>query len=145
MKRSLTTRIYNLRKNGRFPNSSTLSHKVINYLVKSFSYAIAQNKGNPKDIRTAIYCIVPHAFGDHTDCNVSWCRYKDDPVTYEHKIRPHGKDLFGGKLKSALTTIFNDYCTETVAEKLGPFTNSQTNEALNSTKNRFYIWRQRKW
>ena len=48
MKRSLTTRLYNLRQHGKFPNSSTLSQKVINYLVKCFSYSIAQNKGNPK-------------------------------------------------------------------------------------------------
>ena len=42
MKRSLTTRLY---------NSSTLSQKVINYLVKYFSYAITQNKGNSIEIK----------------------------------------------------------------------------------------------
>ena len=144
MKRSLTTRLYNLRQNGRFPNSSTLSQKVINYLVRCFSYAIAQNKGNQQEIQKAIACIVPHAFGNHTNCHITWCRYKDNPTNYTHKILPYGKDLFSEELKSALTTIFSDYSTETVAEKLAPFSNSQRNEALNSVvrsknpKIRFY-------
>jgi hypothetical protein len=47
-------------------------------LVKCFSYAIAQNKGKPEEIKKAIECIVPHAFGDHTKCNISWCGYKRD-------------------------------------------------------------------
>lgn len=143
-KRSLTTRLYNLKETARFPNSSTLSKKVINYLVKCFSYAIAQNKGNPQGILSTIKCIVPHAFGNHTDCSIGWCGYKDDPLTYKHKMLPYGRDLFGEKLKSSLEAIFNDYCTETVATKLAPFTNSQRNEALNSVigsknpKIRFY-------
>ena len=45
-KRSLTTtRLYNLSQRGKFVNSSTLSQKVINYLVKCFSYSVSQNKG----------------------------------------------------------------------------------------------------
>ena len=44
-KRSLTTRLYNLSQRAKFPNSSVLSQKVINYLVKCFAYGIAQNKG----------------------------------------------------------------------------------------------------
>ena len=43
MKRSLTTRLYNLNQRGKFSDSSILSQKVINYLVKCFSYCIAQN------------------------------------------------------------------------------------------------------
>ena len=37
MKRSLTTRLYNLSQHGKFDNCSPLSQKVINYLVKCFS------------------------------------------------------------------------------------------------------------
>ena len=48
MKRSLTTRLYNLGQNQKFDNYSPLSQKVINYLVKCFPYAIAQNKGDFK-------------------------------------------------------------------------------------------------
>ena len=42
-KRSLTTRLYNLSQHGKFVNSSTLSQKVINYLVKCFAYSVSQN------------------------------------------------------------------------------------------------------
>ena len=34
MKRSITTRLYSLIQHEKYPNSSILSHKVINYLVK---------------------------------------------------------------------------------------------------------------
>ena len=110
---------------------SPLSQKVINYLVKCFSYATAQNKGDSKGIQAAIKSIVPHAFGNHSKCD-SWCKFKSNPATYRHKDLPHGKELHGEKLQSALTNIFNDYCTDALAEKLAPMTNSQRNEALNS-------------
>ena len=118
MKRSLTTRLYNLKQSAKFPDSSTLSTKVINYLVKCFSYAITQNKGNPKEIEKTIKCIVSHAFGNHADCDTSWCGYKDELTNYKHKTLPYGKDLFGDSLKNALHNIFNDYCTETVVNKI---------------------------
>ena len=132
MKRSLTTRLYNLAQNKKIDNCSPLSHKVINYLVKCFSYATAQNKGNSKRIQAAVRSIVPHAFGDHSNCVGSWRGFKNDPISYRHKDLPYGKDLYGEKLQSALNNIFNDYCTNAVAEKLAPMTNSQRNEALNS-------------
>ena len=144
MKRSLTTRLYNLSQNEKFDNCSPLSQKVINYLVKCFSYATAQNKGDPKGIQAAIKSIVPHAFGDHSNCETSWCKFKSNPGTYKHKELPYGKDLHGKKLELELNNIFNDYSTDAVAEKLAPLTNSQRNEALNSVigsknpKIRFY-------
>ena len=100
--------------------------------MKCFSYATAQNKGDSKGIQAAVRSIVPHAFGDHSNCVGSWCGFKNDPVSYRHKDLPYGKDLYGEKLQSALNNIFNDYCTNAVAEKLAPMTNSQRNEALNS-------------
>ncbi|XP_068732248.1 uncharacterized protein [Montipora capricornis] len=144
MKRSLTTRLYYLSHNTKFANSSILSQKVINYVVKCFSYGVAQNKGNAKAIQKAINCIVPHAFGDHKNCDNKWCRFMQDPASYKHHDLPYGKDLFGDKLRSALENIFSDYCTDAVADKLAPMTNSQRNETLNSVvgsknpKIRFY-------
>ncbi|XP_068674351.1 uncharacterized protein [Montipora foliosa] len=144
MKRFLTTRFYNLSQNAKFDNCSPPSQKVINHLVKCFSYAIAQNKGDSKGIQAALRCIVPHAFGDYCNCAVTWCGFKTDPASYKHKELPYGKDLHGEKLQSALNNIFKDYCTDAVAEKLAPMTNSQRNETLNSVvgsknpKIRFY-------
>ena len=125
MKRSLTTHPYNL-KNARFPNSSTLSQKVIIYLVKCFSYAMVQNKGNQEEIKKAIECIVPHALGDHTECNSSWCGYKSDLTNYKHKTFPHGEDQFGESLKNALNIISG----ETVFNKVAPCP-TETHETLN--------------
>jgi uncharacterized protein (DUF2164 family) len=42
------------------------------------------------------------------------------------------EDIFDKEIKSSLVTEFSDYLTETVAEKLTPFTNSQRNEDLDS-------------
>ena len=132
-KRSLTTRLYNLAQRGKFTNSSALSQKVINYLVKCFSYCVTQNKGNPLALQTALKSIVPHAFGDHSTCNESWCRAKQDPQNYKHSDLPYGKDLFGAELRSSVQSIFDEYCTDLVVQKLAPAANSQRNEALNST------------
>ena len=131
-KRSLTTRLYNLSQRSKFPNCSILSQKVINYLVKCFAYCIAQNKGNHSNMKTAMQNIVPHAFGDHRDCAESWCGFKKDPVNYNHRDLPYGKDLHGEKLKSALISLFGEYSTDTVIKKLVPAANSQCNESLNS-------------
>lgn len=109
MKKSLTTRLYNLSQNAKFPDSSILLQKVINYLVKCFSYGVAQNKGNARAIKATINCIVPHAFGDHKNCDNKWCKFKQDAASYKHHDLPYGKDLFGDKLRSALENIFGDY------------------------------------
>ena len=94
---------------------------------------------------TANKSIVPHAFGDHSNCETRWCKFKSNPATYKHKELPYRKDLHGKKLQLALINIFNGSdSTNGVAEKLAPLTNSQRNEALNSVieskdpKIRFY-------
>ncbi|KAL9956925.1 hypothetical protein ACROYT_G038486 [Oculina patagonica] len=137
-KRSLTTRLYNLSQRGKFPNSSVLSQKVINYLVKCFTYCVAQNKGDAANMKIAIQSIVPHAFGNHTGCRETWCRHKKDPSNYNHRDLPYGKDLEGDSLQSALKSLFGEYSTGIVISKLAPAANSQRNECLNSvvgTKN----------
>ena len=54
IKRSLSTRLYNLSQRMKFPNSSILSQKVINYLIKCFSYCIQQNKGNKSELSKSL-------------------------------------------------------------------------------------------
>jgi len=143
-KRSLTTRLYNLSQRGKFLNSSTLSQKVINYLVKCFSYSISQNKGNPSALQKSLKSIVPHSFGNHENCHESWCGAKKDLINYKHSDLPYGKDLYGDDLRKALERIFDEYYTDIVVAKLSPGANSQRNEAINSVigsknpKIRFY-------
>ena len=75
---------------------------------------------------------------------VHWCKFNDNPTTYRHKDLPHGKDLFGEKLKEILTELFGEYYTDTVISKLAPCANSQRNESLNNVvdaknpKTRYY-------
>ncbi|XP_022808639.1 uncharacterized protein LOC111345620, partial [Stylophora pistillata] len=131
-KRSITTRFYNLSQRGKFVNSSALSQKVVNYLVKCFTYGVSQNRGNPSALQKSLKGILPHSFGNHTNCNESWCGAKKDPINYKHSDLPYGKDLYGDDLRKALERIFDEYCTDVVVAKLSPGANSQRNEALNS-------------
>jgi DNA polymerase III epsilon subunit-like protein len=144
IKRSLTTRLYNLSKSNTFVNCSSLSQKVINYLVKCFSISVNQGKGDSKSIQTSLKSIVPHAFGNHDTCSDEWCGYKQDPIEYRHTHLPYGKDLHGDCLYNALVELFSQYYSDAVVEKLAPVANSQRNESLNSVvgskapKIRFY-------
>lgn len=131
-KRSLTTWLYNLSQRGKFVNSSTLSQNVINYLVKCFTYSVSQNKGNPSALQKSLQSILPHSYGNHKNCNESWCGAKKDPTNYKHSDLPYGKDLYSDDLRKALEKIFDEYCTDIVVAKLSPGANSQRNEALNS-------------
>ena len=133
IKRSLGTRLYNLSQRVKFPDSSSLSQKVINYLQKCFSYCIHQNKNNPSQLSKEIKAIIPHAFGDHSKCSPMWCRFHEGPLGYTHHELPYGKDLHGEQLKSALESIMSDYTTDVVLSKLAPCLNSQRNESLNRT------------
>lgn len=132
-KRSLNTRLYNLSQHQKFPNSSVLSQKVVNYLVKCFAYCVHQHKNQPEELAKAIQCIVPHAFGDHNKCDVLWCRYKQNPAEYTHHELTYGKDLHGSSLQQALQDLFSEYASTTVASKLAPCLDSQRNESLNGT------------
>ena len=132
IKRSLTTLLYNLSQQSKFANCSIMSQKVINYLVKCFTYCIAQNKGNHPKMKTGMQNIVPHAFGEHHGCDESWCGSKKDPENYNHKDLPYGKDLHGDNLNSALTSLFGEYSIDTVIRKLVFAAYSQRNESRNS-------------
>ena len=100
---------------------------------KVISYAISQNVGHPQNLKTSLNCIVPHAFGNHSLCNPSWCGYKQSPCGYKHSDLPYGKDLDGEPLQKALTELMSEDTTDVVINKLSPGANSQRNESLNNT------------
>ena len=106
---------------------------MISYFAKCFSYAISQNAGNSDALKASLNCIVPHAFGDHRLCDISWCGYKKSPSTCKHTDLPHGKDLIGEPLKNTLTSLFSEYATDIVVNELSLYANSQRNESINST------------
>lgn len=107
-----------------------LSDKVIDYLQKCFGFTTTQNENYPDGIRKSLKAIIPHAFGDHSICSISWCKYLQDSVSYHHSTLLHGKDLEGEDSKD-LQEIMEVYCQN--AEKLAPLGSSQANEALNNT------------
>ena len=115
-RRSLNTRLYNLRDLFKGSNCSILSPKVINYITKCFSFCVSQNMGDPESLKQGLKNIIPHAFGEHTCCNVSWCGFKQNPVAYKHTDLPNGKDLFGDSLKKALSDILDEYSTDIVTQ-----------------------------
>ena len=86
VKRSLNTRLYNLKDRFKGSNCSILSPKVINYLTKCFSYCINKNVGDSEFLKQGLKNIIPHAFGEHTCCNISWCGYKQNPAGYKHRL-----------------------------------------------------------
>ena len=108
-----------------------LSAKAIQYLQRCFTYAFKQNKDDPTGVKTSLRAIIPHAFGDHSNCNDSCCGYLKDPNNYKHNTLPYGKDLEGDDLKASLQQIMEVYVTH--AEKLSPLGSSQANESLNNT------------
>ena len=124
--------------------TSALTDKVIAYLEKSFSYALYQNKNNPKGLKAALDAIVPHAFGNHSLCNSSWCGYLVNAQNYKHKELPNGEDLVGEGLKTCLLDIMKKYTNAEMIEKIAPMSSSQKNESVNgvigtkSLKIRYY-------
>ena len=98
-KKSLNTRLYNLKRllqriellNSQFKGYK-LHHWVLQFLCQP-------NVGDPESLKQGLKNIIPHAFGEHTCCNVSWCGFKQNPVAYKHTDLPNGKDLFGDSLK----------------------------------------------
>ncbi len=102
IKRSLSTCLYNLSQRMKFPKCSTLSQKVINYLIKCFSHSVHQNKDDKPELSKSLKSIIPHGFGDHRKCNPTWCRFHTNPTTYVHNELPYGKDLHGDALNDIL-------------------------------------------
>ena len=93
---TLGSRLYSAKKvNGLTP-------AVIGYIQKCFTYCIKQNKGQPSSLLEGLSVIVPHAFGDHSKCKDSWCKYSGDPENYRHNDLPGGKDLKGDDLRACI-------------------------------------------
>lgn len=70
-----------------------LTRKVIQYIQKCFSYAVAENKYDPGGLAKSLNQIVPHAFGEHENCNDSWCGNFINPEKYKHCSLSYGRDL----------------------------------------------------
>jgi len=101
-KRSFGSALYSLQS--RYKGNKNLSAKVIEYLQRCFTYALKQNKDNPDGVKTSLGAVIPHAFGDHAACDISWCGYLQNPSNYSHASLPNGRDLQGDSLKQDLSS-----------------------------------------
>ncbi|XP_063436617.1 uncharacterized protein LOC134718048 [Mytilus trossulus] len=136
MKKNIRNRLYELKN-----KHSTLSPKVISYIMKCFNYLIAHGKGQPKKIEENLNALSKHPFGDHSFCSTDWCRFIADP-SIKYKSSPFGKPLQDKALQESLTTLFQKYILN--SEKLANLGSTQSNESFNKSvaakapKNRFY-------
>ncbi|VDI63484.1 Hypothetical predicted protein [Mytilus galloprovincialis] len=78
----------------------------------------------------ALKSLSKHPFGDHSQCNKSWCRFITDPQEV-YKSLPNGKPIQDQKLKEILTEVFDSYINH--AEKLASLGSTQANESFNKT------------
>jgi DNA polymerase III epsilon subunit-like protein len=124
VKKHLTSKLYKLQKSHR-----VLSADVIKYIVKCFSYVLCQNKGNVEGVKCALMNVVPHMFGEHSNCG-SWCRYHATNSDYKHSSLPHGSDLYGAKLRQDLQMLFDELANN--AQKLAPCATTRENESFNN-------------
>lgn len=99
------------------------------YFSKMFSLALKQNVMEEEKAKIALASIVPHAFGDHTQCP-SFCTQPDDGP-YIHKYFKNGQCLTDENLKNKLMQIIQPFIN--CVSQLAPCGSSQSNESFNNT------------
>jgi DNA polymerase III epsilon subunit-like protein len=123
IKKHLMGNLYKLHKSYR-----VLSADVIKYIMRCFSYALNQNKGNVDGVKLAILNVVPHIFGDHVNCG-DWCRHRQSNSNNRPGILPNGISL-SGELRTALEPLFNELAHN--ASKIAPCATTRENESFNN-------------
>ena len=104
-----------------------LTHKVIKYISKNYSYAISQNKDDPEATKAALLNCVPHMYNEHQNCG-EWCTHKNN-ADQPFKHLPYGKPLSCPLFRKELENIFTKQSEN--AENLCPNSSSNTNESFN--------------
>ena len=126
--------MHNLGQNEKFDNCFPLSQKSEKLFSETFFIWYCTNKGDSKGIQhTAIKSIVPHAFGDNSNCETRGVSLRVTQQPTKTKSCHMEKICKEKKLELALIHIVNGRdSTDAVAQKLAALANSQQNEALNS-------------
>ena len=125
-RKNVTKKLYALKNTKKHKE---LSVTVIMALTKYFNYMITQNQNNVPGIKRGLKAIVAHAFGDHKQCSIQWCKYLKNKD--KHRNLPRGKPLQSPALRAALEKIFIKDLTPK-AEMLATLSSSQPNESFNS-------------
>lgn len=119
VKKTFNSKLYDIKLN------ATLRE----YFSKMFALAINKNKMEEDNVKSALLNIVPHAFGDHSQCSLSCTRSEDG--THVYKYFKDGQPLSDEKLKKQLETILEPYVN--CVAQLAPCASSQANESFNNT------------
>jgi len=84
-----------------------LSKTTVQHILKCLKYALAKNQGNAAELKENLKNIIPHQFGDHSNCNERFCAEKRNPgEKYSHRSLPYKtalKDI--GGLRADLENI----------------------------------------
>lgn len=82
-----------------------------------------------------------HLFGDHSQCNYTWCLYLQNRYPYVPKNLPYGKYLSNKEHHHDLVKLFTLYAEH--CDKLYSLESTQNNESFNQiveSKNQFLLW-----
>ncbi|XP_052084970.1 uncharacterized protein LOC127722154 [Mytilus californianus] len=113
------------------PKHKELTGMVCDAIVKNFTYVVNQNVGNPSGIEDGLHASIKHIFGEHDNCNETWCGYLKDKDSYIHSNLPRGKDLCSSELRSDLEKLFIQKMVPQ-SKKLSNLGSSQANESFNN-------------
>lgn len=128
VKRGLGSKLLEMKTKNK--NCKQLSATVISYMQKMFAYALHSNAGNPDGLKVTLAAVIPHAYGDHSQCSIDWCGYLKAPGSYKHSGLPHGKDLTCQETWRVLANLFVSLAGR--AESLAPLGSCQANESFNN-------------
>ncbi|KAK3090923.1 hypothetical protein FSP39_015740 [Pinctada imbricata] len=103
------------------------NQKVRQHIERCFMYCIRQAGEDSEKLSNDLEKIVPHLYGDHTECG-SWCRSEKNG--YKPKNLPYGKPLSNVPLKDALENLLRKYISK--ADQLVSMGSTQVNESLNN-------------
>ncbi|XP_066593603.1 uncharacterized protein [Prorops nasuta] len=104
-----------------------LPAKLREYFSKAFSLAVKPNKGDELNVKIALENIVPHAFGQHTNCG-PWC--KSEEGNHYYKYFKNNEPLSDDKLKDKLISLVQPFINK--ASQIAPCASSQSNESFNN-------------
>lgn len=103
---------------------------------------MSSNKEDPVSLKENLLAIPHHLYGNHSSCQVKWCRYLQNEETYTPKHLPYGKYLTDSNLFQDPQQLFTSSANQ--SEKLSLLESTQHNENFNhivsrkNPQNNFY-------
>lgn len=118
--KNFTTKLYEIK----------VSAALREYFSKTFSTSVKKNKGDSNKVKLALQNVIPHAYGEHENCESDrQCRNVDGK--YYHRYFKDGKCLTDTVLRGKLEKILQPYIEK--SKQIAPCASSQVNEAWNNT------------